>query len=360
MNIDWFGRKASSENEILGKRFKSIKTLLQNSHLLEGGTNYLNYLVDRCNHKLPVEELLSAVSNDIRYLMAEDRQSGAYLLNSECRPLVLFVELGYESILLATARLNTLQGRDFCEIESHRLLKGGVSVLERSVTSWLCKIVAAQHPNISVFQEPSNAFPHLETLARKLLKLTVNGSADITLQEKVVIGGTPLLCSVPFSCKTISEQLMSLLGEYGSLLDLIRKFLSVTGVAFEHIDRVVCAGILGTLPLLHNTLGSATSRPVITAHSWYKAVPLTNSSKQEVKQNGASVNITIRQHPVLQQQRTKGEEAARKDDEIRMQQLLQAERDKAFRQQPELLAYSVPLVQQKSDGLIEDLKWPAC
>ncbi len=348
MGTDWFGRQARSENALLGQRSESISILLQNSHLLEAGEEHLRQLADRCNHKLPSEALLSAVTEDIKLLMDEDRQSGAHQINPECRPLVLLVEFGYESILLAIARLNHLHGRNLCEIKFHQLLNGGTNKLEHAINDWLCELAASQHPQVLLFRNPAAATPHFEALTRKIIKLVCNDAPDNSLIETVVVNDTLLSCSIPFSCKTISEKFMSLLGEFGKLPGLIRSFLKNTGIDIEQIDRIICAGITGRLPLLRNTLRAVTSKPVIATADWYRASLSPNVVIGEPIMTRAVIKIQVNQDSLYDQYRSERKQRENNDNDERLERLLQTEREKAFKQNPELLQYAESHVHQET------------
>ncbi len=237
------------------KELRAVRHIVKQQEQLTNGNLWLEQVAARINRHGSEEEHFALLLHDLQRFADEDRTSGALQLNMPARPLLLVLDIGLERTALALVR----GGKQFA-FERKVLLKTGGVAFEEALAVWVKQHFVAHCPALQ--KEPLGRFI---PSAQRLCALLCLGAPHGEIEETVVIDSQAYVVNLPFVRDELVPAFCSLLGSEGSFLQSLRQFLTDNSCPVARIDRVVCLGVFGRLPLLREALAEALQRSVLLA-----------------------------------------------------------------------------------------------
>jgi hypothetical protein len=124
---------------------------------------------------------------------------------------------------------------------------------------------SAIHPRLKESVKKQNWVALSLPVARRLLALLCQGVPQGEVEETITIDSEPFNVSIPLLREELVSVFLPLLGPDGELTGAIRRFLAEFTLSVDAIDRVVCMGWYGRLPLIRESLGEIFKRAVMFA-----------------------------------------------------------------------------------------------
>ena len=280
----------------------SIAKLNTRQESLVKGTRFLEQTASRINRSEHPEQRAELLLHEVRRVLVEDIDCGANQINLEARPLILVVDVGMETtaFVQVSARLAMGSKADgiTLELKGKAIGKVGVRHFEELLAGWLRDCFIAAHPRLTKLCSGSKGRDRFLPLAVRLFHLLCQKPPQGELEETVVIDSEPFRATLPLRSSELALVFRPIIGPDGTLLTTLRQLLSGTKRNAERIDRIICLGMYGRLPLLCEALADAFCRTVVTPNLMPivsltdEAVMTTPPATIKLKQSSPAITTT--------------------------------------------------------------------
>jgi hypothetical protein len=273
--MDFFGRKARLElaeiqkkladttclyEQLHDKHLKAIKELeevqaancnltvvnkiIQQQQELLNGSTWLQQVAAQINRHDTGEGIEALMMHELQQYLLEDELSDASQLNLNARPLFLVLDVGLDQTAIALVR-----GGIELFIEARGCIPIGGASFESALVVWMQK-----HFTVLI-----NAVDKASFLpsAQRICSLLCQGAPFGNIEETIFIDGRPITVNLPLSREELAPVFLPLLGVDGSITISLKKLLSDKIQTLSSIDRIVCLGVFGRLPLLQESLAAS-------------------------------------------------------------------------------------------------------
>lgn len=260
----------------------AVAKLTRQQEALAGSNQHLSQLTSHLNRPGDEDTVFASLEHDLHRFLTHDRTSGAMQVTLEAMPLLLVVDFGYDSVNFATLHAGLLSGGSEISLhfESRKIVKNiGGSRIETVFAAWLWERFTTVHPRLKKSVKKQKGVELCLPASQRLLALICQGAPQGELEENIIIDSEPFSASIPLMREELVSVFLPLLGPEGELTGTIRRFLAEFKLSVEAIDRVVCMGFFGQLPLVGAALINLFKQPVL--------VPDFLSTLALAKQNSA-------------------------------------------------------------------------
>ena len=250
----------------------AVDELTRLQETLSKSNLYLNQVVSHLNRHGDDDTVFASLEHDLRRFLSDDRTSGAMQVALEARPLLLVVDFGYDSLNFAAVRAGLVSGDSEISVlfEARKIEQGmGCRRFETLLAVWVWKRFLVIHPRLEKSVNEQNGIERSLPVVRRLLALLCQGAPQGEVEESIVIDSEPFSASIPLLQEELVSVFLPLLGPDGELTGAIRRFLVEFKLSVDAIDRIVCMGWYGRLPLLRQSLVEVFKRPVLIAPRLY-------------------------------------------------------------------------------------------
>jgi hypothetical protein len=267
VNIETALSKAQGQGQ-QSELSSAVDKLTRQQDVLSKSNLYLNQVVSHLNRYGDEDTVFASLEHDLHRFLADDRSSGAMQLELKARPLLLVVDIGSDSLNFAAVRAGLVSGNSeiSLQFESRKVVQGmGCCRFEALLAGWVWERISAIHPLLKGSVKDQNGVEHCLPVARRLLALLCHGAPQGEMEETIVIDSEPFSASIPLQREELVSVFLPLLGPDGELTEAIRLFLTEYKLSVNVIDRIVCMGWSGRLPMLRESLEEVIKRPVLSS-----------------------------------------------------------------------------------------------
>lgn len=285
---DIFGSKARLERDDLFNKLALIKPLIARQESLVAANAYLEEVVSRVNrHKDDMLEF------ELLQMLDHDRSSGSLQINLDAKPLILVIDLGLNStaIALAQCRLDSA-GSIMVQILTTKIVAFGASIFEAKLTEWVKDKFIESSPSLEIITKDNIHDVHFQPIAKRLLSLLCQNSPQGEMEESITIDSKTYRATINLFRSDLSPLFMTLIGSEGELIKEIRVVIQNAGIRSDALDRVVCLGMYGRLPLVRDGLEEVFKRPVVFKEALLLDIPVITPLNTKNTNNSTKASVS--------------------------------------------------------------------
>lgn len=270
----------------------AVDKLTRQREALACSNLYLNQVTSHLNRIGDEDMVFASLEHDLHRFLTHDRTSGAMQVTLKARQLLLVVDFGCDTLNLAAVRAGLLCGGSEISlvVESRKIAKNICgSRIETVFAAWLWERFTVVHPRLKKSVKDQKGVELCLPGSQRLLSLLCQGAPHGVVEEMVVIDSEPFSASIPLLRENLVSVFLPLLGPDGELIGAIRRFLAEYKLSVDAIDRVVCMGWYGRLPLVRESLGEVFKRPVLVAEQLGTVAGVAEARVMPVKPESKAV-----------------------------------------------------------------------